>query len=107
MSPRPLRKTRSSSNCEASGFGVATPCTARERTGGFHRIDPPDANRQPMPERVLPMLAQLGDLPADPERYGFEVKWDGLRVLAYWRPGRLRLQTRNLADVTLRWPDVR
>src|SRR4051794_14115772 len=61
----------------------------------------------PMPERVVPMLAQLGDLPADGGRYGFEVKWDGIRALVYARPGRLRVETRNLADVTARWPELR
>jgi bifunctional non-homologous end joining protein LigD len=70
-------------------------------------MDPPDPGHQRMPERVVPMLAQLGDLPPDPERYGFEVKWDGIRALAYWRPGRLHLETRNLADVTGRWPELR
>jgi len=72
-----------------------------------HRMDPPDPGWQPMPERVIPMLAQLGPLPADERRYGFEVKWDGVRALVYWRPGRLRIQTRNLADVTARWPELR
>src|SRR5215216_4274305 len=73
----------------------------------IHRMDPPDPGRAPMPERVVPMLAQLGDLPDDADRYGFEVKWDGIRALAYWRPGRLHLESRNLADVTGRWPELR
>src|SRR4051812_44910371 len=60
-----------------------------------------------MPERVVPMLAQIGDLPADVEHYGFEIKWDGIRALVYSRPGRLRVETRNLADVTARWPELR
>jgi bifunctional non-homologous end joining protein LigD len=36
----------------------------------IHRMDAPDQGRDPMPERVVPMLARLGDLPADPQRYG-------------------------------------
>jgi bifunctional non-homologous end joining protein LigD len=60
----------------------------------IHRMDPPDPARQPMPERIVPMLA-LGDLPAEGDRYGFEVKWDGIRAIAYWRPGRLHVETRN------------
>jgi bifunctional non-homologous end joining protein LigD len=60
-----------------------------------------------MPERVVPMLAQLGELPADSDRYGFEVKWDGIRAIAYRRPGRWHVETRNLADVTQRWPELR
>jgi bifunctional non-homologous end joining protein LigD len=73
----------------------------------IHRMDPADPAWQPMPERIVPMLAQLGDLPADADRYGFEVKWDGIRAIAYWRPGRLHVETRNLADVTARWPELR
>src|SRR4051812_29071327 len=73
----------------------------------IHRMDPPAPRREPMPERVVPMLAQLGDLPRDPKRYGFEVKWDGIRALAYWRPGRLHIESRNLADVTDRCPELR
>src|SRR3954451_20078670 len=42
-------------------------------------MDPPeDPAREPMPERGAPMLAQAGALPADEERYGFEIKWDGM-----------------------------
>lgn len=66
----------------------------------IHRMDPPDPERRSMPERIVPMLAQLGELPADGDRYGFEVKWDGIRAIAYWQPGRLNVQTRKLADVT-------
>src|SRR3954471_18606386 len=73
----------------------------------IHRMSPRDKGREPMPERVVPMLAQLGDLPAGPERYGFEVKWDGIRALGYWRPGRWHVETRTLADVTARWPELR
>src|SRR4051812_41414957 len=34
----------------------------------IHRMSPRDSGRAPMPERVVPMLARLGDLPADGER---------------------------------------
>jgi bifunctional non-homologous end joining protein LigD len=70
-------------------------------------MDPPDPRRAPMPEHVVPMLAQLGDLPTDGNHYAFEVEWDGIRAIAYWRPGRLHVETRNLADVTARWPELR
>src|SRR3954465_9048317 len=68
-------------------------------------MDRQDAERDSMPERVVPMLAQLGELPTPGDGYGFEIKWDGIRALAYWRPGRLHVETRNLADVTARWPE--
>jgi bifunctional non-homologous end joining protein LigD len=68
---------------------------------------PPDRVGIAMPERIVPMLAQLGPLPAHERRFGFEVKWDGIRALLYWRPGRLRVETRNLAEVSDRWPELR
>ena len=74
----------------------------------IHRMDPPaDPDREPMPERVVPMLAQPGELPADEERYGFEIKWDGMRAVVYSQPGRLRIEGRNLNDITAQWPELR
>jgi bifunctional non-homologous end joining protein LigD len=72
----------------------------------IHRMDPPAAGREPMPERVTPMLARLGSLPRDEKNWGFEVKWDGVRAIAYVEPGRLRLESRNGNDITTRYPEV-
>ena len=74
----------------------------------IHRMDPPaDPAREPMPERVVPMLAQPGKLPADEERWGFEIKWDGMRALVYSLPGRMRIEGRKLNDITSQWPELR
>jgi bifunctional non-homologous end joining protein LigD len=73
----------------------------------IHRMDPAEPGRTPMPERVAPMLARLGELPRDETGWGFEVKWDGVRAIAFGEPGRLRLQSRNLKDITERYPEVR
>jgi bifunctional non-homologous end joining protein LigD len=74
----------------------------------IHRMDPPeDPDREPMPERVLPMLARTGSLPSDPDGWSFEVKWDGVRAIAYAQPGRLRLESRNLNEITDAYPEVR
>src|SRR5829696_5494791 len=53
------------------------------------------------------MFARLDALPRDQERYGFEVKWDGIRAIGYWEPGRWRLASRNLHDITATWPELR
>jgi bifunctional non-homologous end joining protein LigD len=63
--------------------------------------------RDPFPEDVVPMLARLATVPADDSGWAVEVKWDGVRAIAYCRPGRLTLQTRNLNDVTAQYPEVR
>ncbi len=78
-----------------------------EKEWMIHRIDPPAAPRDPFPESVVPMLAKLARLPAKDEGWGVEVKWDGVRAIAYCRPGRLELQSRNLNDVTAQYPEVR
>ncbi len=74
----------------------------------IHRMDPPeDAGYEPMPDRVSPMLARLGELPRDEERWGFEVKWDGIRTIAFLDHGHIALQGRNFTDFTPRYPEVR
>ncbi len=75
----------------------------------IHRMDPPsDPDREPMPERIVPMMAHpASTLPRDPKNWSFEVKWDGVRAIAYVKPGRLRLESRNLNDITEAYPEVR
>jgi bifunctional non-homologous end joining protein LigD len=74
----------------------------------IHRMDPPqDPGREPMPETVAPMLARSGPLPADQDRWGFEIKWDGVRAIAYAEGGRLRLTSRSGRDISAQYPEVR
>jgi bifunctional non-homologous end joining protein LigD len=74
----------------------------------IHRMDPPqDPEREPLPERLVPMLAKAGPLPARDDGWAYEVKWDGVRALGYVEGGRARLITRNLNDVTTRYPELR
>ncbi len=75
----------------------------------IHRMDPPqDPGREPMPDRLLPMTAKLEKgLPPEPRRFGYEFKWDGVRGIVYSAGGTLRIQSRNLEDITGRYPEVR
>jgi bifunctional non-homologous end joining protein LigD len=75
----------------------------------IHRMDPPaDPDREPLPERIVPMMARPADrLPRDEKNWSFEVKWDGVRAIAYVQPGRLRLASRNLNEITAGYPEVR
>ena len=74
----------------------------------IHRMDPPaEPDREPLPASVAPMLAGLGKrLPRDESAYAYELKWDGVRALAYCEPGRVRLESRNLRDVSSQYPEV-
>jgi bifunctional non-homologous end joining protein LigD len=61
-----------------------------------------------MPESITPMKAVTSaELPSDDDRWAHEVKWDGYRIIAFFRDGQLRLQTRNLLDATSDFPEVR
>jgi bifunctional non-homologous end joining protein LigD len=79
-----------------------------ENSWMIHRMDPPDdPARVAMPEALKPMLARAGEMPHEPARWSFEVKWDGVRALAYAKPGRLKLESRNGNDITAGYPEVR
>jgi bifunctional non-homologous end joining protein LigD len=52
------------------------------------------------------MLATSGALPDDEDRWAFEVKWDGVRALAYLKDSQLTLESRNLTDITARYPEL-
>jgi len=52
------------------------------------------------------MKARTGTLPTDDERWGFEVKWDGVRAIAYVDDGGATFESRNLLDLTPRYPEL-
>ncbi len=73
----------------------------------IHRMDPPaDPHREPMPERIVPMLATLGGEVPEGDEWAFEIKWDGVRAIAYSEPGRLRFESRNLREITTAYPEL-
>lgn len=63
---------------------------------------------EPFPSSLVPMLATAAsDLPPDPDGdWAYELKWDGVRALAYLRAGTIRLESRNLNDITPRYPEL-
>jgi bifunctional non-homologous end joining protein LigD len=59
------------------------------------------------PTLIRPMLASLRhELPADEERYGWELKWDGLRAVAYVSGDTVRLFSRNDKDMSSSYPEL-
>jgi bifunctional non-homologous end joining protein LigD len=75
----------------------------------IHRMDPPqDPEREPMPEQVAPMLATSSEvLPSDDGRWGYEIKWDGVRMIAFVAGGTVKLQGRRMLDATARYAELR
>lgn len=76
----------------------------RDANDGFPGAGPAG---DPMPTHVSPMLAVLAGLPARQSEYGFEYKWDGIRVVCFCDGENVRLETRNLLDVTASYPELR
>ena len=68
----------------------------------MHRMDPPeDPDAEPMPEGgIVPMLAKAGEIPRDESAYALRGQVGRHPRARYSEPGRLRLETRNLRDVT-------
>jgi len=56
---------------------------------------------------VAPMLLLRSEtLPDDPDRWAYQLKFDGYRAVAYKTGGRISLRSRNNNDFTLRHPDI-
>lgn len=55
-----------------------------------------------------PMMAQSGSLPMPKEEaaYGVELKWDGVRAIAYIEDGKVRLVSRNARDISMAYPEL-
>jgi bifunctional non-homologous end joining protein LigD len=65
-----------------------------------------DEDRQGLPRGLRPMLATAGPLPAGQAGWAFEMKWDGLRAIAFVADGSLRLVSRTGRDITHAYPEL-
>jgi ATP-dependent DNA ligase len=61
-----------------------------------------------LPVLIRPMLATPAPLPsaAEDRQWAYEVKWDGVRAVAYLQDGQLRLMSRTDRDITRRYPEL-
>ncbi len=67
---------------------------------------PPGAAAAPLPARIAPMLAVAGDLPLTDAGWAYEVKWDGVRAIAYADRGQVRALSRNDRDLAASFPEL-
>lgn len=78
----------------------------------IHRMDSPGSEGEPMPHdtpapgTIEPMTATPSELPDDDDGWAFEIKWDGVRALAYSDSGTLRLISRTGRDITRQYPEI-
>src|SRR5712692_8221916 len=75
-----------------------------EGEGGL--INLANAEKGPMPRSLDPMKAQLVAEPFDNERWLFEVKWDGIRLISFLDNGKVSLQTRAGRIVDNEYPEL-
>lgn len=59
-----------------------------------------------LPAFVRPMLAETAPEPFDSPGHLFEIKWDGVRCIAFVEGSAVRLQSRTLRDMTSNFPEV-
>ncbi|MDO3700889.1 DNA polymerase ligase N-terminal domain-containing protein [Micromonospora sp. C28SCA-DRY-2] len=72
------------------------------------RTDPAPEGWTSMPELVRPMLPSPGGkLPRDEHEWGYELRWDGVRAVAYVSGGRLRLLSETDEEITGTYPWLR
>jgi bifunctional non-homologous end joining protein LigD len=72
---------------------------------GF-RASLPIIEAMEMPAKLSPMLARTAAKPPrDDDGWAFEIKWDGIRALAYVGDG-LKLESRSGEDITRRYPEL-
>jgi bifunctional non-homologous end joining protein LigD len=83
--------------------GYALFCTDRSKNKDWiiHR------ERLGLPAAVSPMLAIAGSFPRrEVDAWAVEMKWDGVRALAFIEAGRVTLRSRTGKDITATYPEL-
>jgi len=87
--------------------GFALFCTDRSTERGRSKDWIIHRERLPLPPAMKPMLATLGSFPArEAADWAIEMKWDGVRALAFIENGRLMLRSRTGKDITATYPEL-
>jgi bifunctional non-homologous end joining protein LigD len=80
--------------------------SSRREEGHGGLINLANAEKGPMPKSLEPMKAQLVEKPFDDDRWLFEVKWDGIRLVSFIDDGKVTLQTRAGRIVDAEYPQL-
>ncbi len=65
-----------------------------------------NARKSPLPTKFSPQLAVLADHPPEGDEWIHEIKFDGYRLLAFLKAGKVKLVTRNGHDWTNKFPAI-
>jgi bifunctional non-homologous end joining protein LigD len=96
VSGRPLPKTHKEKQKEKRVVQDSPPLNTAELPG---------ARSAPMPREVSVTLAKLADKPFSDPNWLFEIKWDGIRTVAFVENGSVRLFSRSRRDVSVEFPE--
>jgi bifunctional non-homologous end joining protein LigD len=96
VSGHPLPKTHKEKQKEKRSVQDSPPPSPAELPG---------ARSAPMPRDVSVTLAKLADKPFSDPNWLFEIKWDGIRTVAFVENGDVRLFSRSKRDVTAEFPE--
>ena len=80
--------------------------SSRREEGAGGLINLANAEKGPMPRSIDPMKAQLIDEPFDDDRWLYEVKWDGIRLVSFIDDDKVSLQTRAGRVVDAEYPQL-
>ena len=72
----------------------------------LHAAELEGAKKAAMPTRMGVMLATLSDRPFSDPHWLFEIKWDGVRALAFIENGGVKLRARSGSDITSQYPEL-
>jgi bifunctional non-homologous end joining protein LigD len=72
----------------------------------LHAAELDGAKKAPMPARMAPMLASISERAFSDANWLFEIKWDGVRALAWIENGELTLRARAGSDITSQYPEL-
>ena len=64
------------------------------------------ARKANTPSKIAPMLAMLAEKPFSHPDWIFEIKWDGIRAMAWIAAGRLELHSRTGRVITTQYPEL-
>jgi bifunctional non-homologous end joining protein LigD len=67
----------------------------------------PGARKAPMPRSIPLTLASLSEKPFSNPDWLFEVKWDGVRGIAYFANGEVAVRSRAGREISVEYPEVR
>jgi bifunctional non-homologous end joining protein LigD len=85
---------------------IAEELPPKRRASPLQAAELQGARKSAMPSRLGPMLATIGGAPFSDPNWLFEIKWDGVRALAWIADRTLTMRSRTGQDITRRYPEL-